>query len=236
MNNTDWDQYLPFAVFATNIHENESTGFSPFYLMYGRKPRLPIDAALNYNPPLHFIDLESYQHEVKRYFTQAITIANENIKHSQDKYKMSYNNKAKDVNYKVGDYVLKDSHVIKKGITPKLLPLYQGPYKIVEIRYPNIVIELVQNPKHIETIHVNRTKRYFTQEATEETKNRMVTNDQTVTITKKTEEKLLAEKDTHKRPIDKNQQEDDKRPRFTHDYNLRDNQRSRLLVDRGRST
>jgi len=76
---TNWDMYLPFAVFATNIHVNESTGFSPFYLVYGRQPKLPIDAALNYAPPLHFMDVDSYAHEIKKFFTQAVTIANENV-------------------------------------------------------------------------------------------------------------------------------------------------------------
>jgi len=70
----DWDSHLAYATFATNIHVNESTKFSPFYLVYGRQPKLPIDCVLHYNPPLHFIDLSSYENEVKRHFTEAITV------------------------------------------------------------------------------------------------------------------------------------------------------------------
>jgi len=59
---TDWDDHLPYAVFATNIHQNETTKFSPFELMFGRLPTLPIDSVLHFRPPMHLIDLESYHH------------------------------------------------------------------------------------------------------------------------------------------------------------------------------
>lgn len=85
--------------------------FSPFYLVYGRQPKLPIDAALTYYLPLHFIDMDSYPHEVQRFFTQAITIANENIKQAQDRYKSQYDTNARNIEYKIGDMIVKDSHV-----------------------------------------------------------------------------------------------------------------------------
>ena len=38
-----WDQQLPAALFAQRIAVSQVTGFSPFYLMFGRQPRCPLD-------------------------------------------------------------------------------------------------------------------------------------------------------------------------------------------------
>ncbi|KAG1933989.1 interleukin-1 receptor accessory protein-like 1-A [Pimephales promelas] len=38
-----WDEYLHEVLFAYNTTENATTGFSPFFLMFGRSPDLPID-------------------------------------------------------------------------------------------------------------------------------------------------------------------------------------------------
>ena len=40
---TDWDELLPMVEFAINSSPNRSTGYTPFYLNYGREPRVPAD-------------------------------------------------------------------------------------------------------------------------------------------------------------------------------------------------
>ena len=42
----DWKAYVPSMVHAYNATRHGSTGFSPYYLMFGRHPRLAIDALL----------------------------------------------------------------------------------------------------------------------------------------------------------------------------------------------
>src|SRR3569832_370041 len=39
----DWDRFLPYAVFSVNTHVNESIGISPFYAVFGRNAKMPID-------------------------------------------------------------------------------------------------------------------------------------------------------------------------------------------------
>lgn len=43
----DWDQFLPYATFAYNSSVHDTTGYTPFFLLYGHEPTLPIDAMLH---------------------------------------------------------------------------------------------------------------------------------------------------------------------------------------------
>ena len=39
----NWDIMLPYVMFAYNTARQESAGFSPFYLLYGREPNMTTD-------------------------------------------------------------------------------------------------------------------------------------------------------------------------------------------------
>lgn len=55
---TDWDQHINACQFIYRISTSTSTGFSPFLLVYGRQPKLPVD--IWYNKPLEYADKRSY--------------------------------------------------------------------------------------------------------------------------------------------------------------------------------
>ena len=48
-NQKDWDSHLPAVAFAYRTTVNEATGYTPFFLTYGREARIPAD--LCYGPP-----------------------------------------------------------------------------------------------------------------------------------------------------------------------------------------
>ena len=41
-----WPKYLADLALAYNSSTHESTGYSPYFMMFGRQPRLPIDVAM----------------------------------------------------------------------------------------------------------------------------------------------------------------------------------------------
>ena len=39
----EWKSHVPVLVHVYNCTRNAATGFSPYYLPFGREPRLPVD-------------------------------------------------------------------------------------------------------------------------------------------------------------------------------------------------
>ena len=58
---SDWEQYLPFALFHYHVTPQASTKESPFFLMYGRDPRLPTEMAFSQLRNLNTIDLDDFK-------------------------------------------------------------------------------------------------------------------------------------------------------------------------------
>ena len=79
---TNWKDHLSKLAFAYNSTINKTTGFSPFYLMFGRESRLPIDLIFgieledNHNKVSYDKFVEGWKNSMK----QAVEIARKNIK------------------------------------------------------------------------------------------------------------------------------------------------------------
>ena len=60
----DWDRHLPYLLFAYRVSVHESTKESPFYLLYGRDPRLPSESILNQPSSPYIVDSSDYRVEL----------------------------------------------------------------------------------------------------------------------------------------------------------------------------
>ena len=76
---SSWKNYLSKVIYAYNCTRNSITAYSPYYVMFGRKPRLPTDLiplTQNDSPPRcnHKEYLESWKKEMESAFEVALTM------------------------------------------------------------------------------------------------------------------------------------------------------------------
>ena len=103
-----WREQVPTLVHAYNCTRNNATGFSPYYLMFGQKPHLPIDLIFGTNTA----DLKlkgnsiTYVENLKKRIKWAYQTANDIIKKEQERNKQCYDHKVRCAKVMVGDKVL----------------------------------------------------------------------------------------------------------------------------------
>jgi hypothetical protein len=69
----DWDQWVEPVLFMYRISANETSGLSPFYMLFGRHPRLPINAMLGVGPQPNFTSREAYAAQLAEALHEAWT-------------------------------------------------------------------------------------------------------------------------------------------------------------------
>src|SRR6266496_253530 len=122
----NWDEYISLTLFAYRIKINKSTQFTPFYLTYGRKAKLPYDDDNETE-----ITLNDRVKEMSEDLTQAKKKAIENIEKSQSNQKKYHDRKIKrKSNLNIRDKVLLYDAAKVKQWSGKLEEKWKGPYLI----------------------------------------------------------------------------------------------------------
>ncbi|KAI2645406.1 Retrovirus-related Pol polyprotein [Labeo rohita] len=151
-----WSQLLQTLTFAYNCTAHESTGYAPFYLMFGRIPKLPVDVMFgNVERDCDIVDYDKYVKRMKDDLKEALTIAQRNIDASQLCQTELYNQKTKGCNIELGDQVL----LANKGERGKrkLADRWEStPYRVVALN-PQCHIYQIRNTKtgHERTVNRN---------------------------------------------------------------------------------
>ncbi|KAI4876831.1 hypothetical protein NFI96_008459 [Prochilodus magdalenae] len=101
-----WKDSLNKLIFAYNCTRSEVTGFSPFFLLYGRSPRLPIDLYFNLPTEPGSSSQEEYLEKWKKGMEEAHAIAKENAHKAASRNKRNYDKKVKSSVLCPGDRVL----------------------------------------------------------------------------------------------------------------------------------
>jgi len=131
----DWDEHLALVEFAYNDSMQASTGFSPFYALYGRHPYSPL--ALSY-PPAQKLDEKETVAEFAarlRRLQRDIRLA---ILKAQTRQIAQANKNRRDLEFKEGDQVLlhasfRRPHMSVLNARPKLNPSWLGPFRVKRV-------------------------------------------------------------------------------------------------------
>ncbi|KAJ8368294.1 hypothetical protein SKAU_G00083220 [Synaphobranchus kaupii] len=126
----NWDQLLPFVLFAIREVPQASTGFSPFELLYGRRPRGLLDLAKEAweQQPSPHRTLVEHVEEVQERIATIWPMVREHMAEAQTAQARVYNRGAQPREFAPGDKVL----VLVPTSECKFLAKWNGPYEVME--------------------------------------------------------------------------------------------------------
>ena len=152
----NWKDYLPKLTFAYNSTINKTTGYSPFFLMFGRESRLPIDSIF----PMDEVENKNipYKEFVRQWeksMKEAYKIADTEIRKSAAYNKKYYDKKIRYVDIAPGDRVLVRN--VEKGGTGKLRSFWEQKIYVVVSKHELVPVYSIKplNGKKIKIVHRN---------------------------------------------------------------------------------
>ncbi|KAL2082452.1 hypothetical protein ACEWY4_022270 [Coilia grayii] len=156
---SDWDVAMPFLLFALRDAVNDSTGFSPFELVYGHEVRGPLKLMKEkFLEPEAAGNLLQYVAVFKDRLHSACEVACKNLEGSKEVMKHQYDRKAVVRSFSVGDQVLVLMPMRGEGLGTR----FCGPYSIVKkVSDRNYVVETPDRRKPTQLCHINLLKRYY---------------------------------------------------------------------------
>ena len=150
-----WSQHTSTLTYAYNCTRSNATGFSPYYLLYGRQPLLPIDIEFGvYTPELSEAITYKYVQKLKTRLENAFNKANEFCAKESMRSKQRFDKTAKCSKLVPGDLVL----VKRKGFVSKhkIADKWENePYEIVSQRSDGLLVYTVVRNGRERTLHRN---------------------------------------------------------------------------------
>jgi transposase InsO family protein len=155
-----WDQYLESALFAARTIRSKSTEFSPFELVYGRRPRREFGQLKE--------DHESHEDKIWAYVTRDLARlqlirrkATKFIERAQERQRATQNKKISAEPLKIGDEILVYRNIVESSWSAKLQPKWEGPYFVQDIKGTTIFLRKTNGTILPSPIHRNHVKKYY---------------------------------------------------------------------------
>ncbi|XP_025108509.1 uncharacterized protein LOC112572821 [Pomacea canaliculata] len=140
----NWKSHVASLVHAYNCTRHESTGFSPYSLMFGRDPHLPVDLLFGVDSNDQGREpLTKYVDSLKKRLTESFHLAAAASNKASERQKSGYDSKARAATIEVGDRVL------VKAVA------FDGKHKLAD-RWENEVYSVLIHPNSAIPVYVVR--------------------------------------------------------------------------------
>lgn len=145
-NQNDWNEYIYLLMLAYRSSEHESTGFSPYQMLFANQPTLTIDIILG----------KPETHDNQVFHTDYVELLREKLDKIQDRARQNLNLSSKNMKrrydyqsnaqvYKIGDNVWLCNPTRTKGRCPELQKPWVGPYTIIH-KINDILFRIQRSP------------------------------------------------------------------------------------------
>ena len=153
-NKEDWAELLPAICLAANSSIHQTTQLSPFFLMFGRPPNIPLDLIHNktiLDPPdgIKTFPQKAAGHAAKivRMHAEALEAVRKAWKKDIDHRSRAYSAIAPD-EFKIGAKVLVFTPSRKKFVSDKLVSAWKGPF-LISKKLSDIMYKVKEDPENI---------------------------------------------------------------------------------------
>ena len=180
---SDWRDWIPTLVHIYNCSTSSTTGFSPYFLIYGREPKLPIDIEYGVSLTDSYGDCKYYADKLQHRLKWAYEAAQKCMDKESLRHKQYYDRSYKCATLEKDDIVL--VRVVKPGTDYKIADKWeQDPWIIIRKRNGTPVFDL-RNTRTGEVKELHRNLLYLlrlvnntdAEEATQEPQARQCTLD-----------------------------------------------------------
>lgn len=163
-NQKDWDTHLDFITMAYNSTPQESTGYSPYHLLYGEEITIPLDLlspVISEEVGQKEQLVTEYASNLQNRLKDTYSFVQKNLNKASVRQKRQYDTRVKAYDFNEGDLVWRNQKQCLHGMKTKIKRHWTGPWKITN-KICDVLFR-IQNSRNLPSviIHGDNLKKYF---------------------------------------------------------------------------